>query len=462
MENFTITIDNKRIYDFYNTNTNINIESMNLLLLDFIELLNSDMSKIFTNTKLGEIMDSVKDIKQQISLFSDNLSLKLHDNNKEFIDTFKLIIGVSSNDNNDKIIQLMNKNTESFIERINITLPKSQDDTNKRIQDNLFEFKKSINDDIRVFLHQVHSDNSLRDFISTIENKIQIMQQPIFSLVSSNNTTIQDKLNYMREEQNSIKTTNDRVFTELNDFLNKYKSSSQYKGQVSENIIEKVLSQLYASGEIINTTGLTAQGDFMLRRENKPNIIFENKNYEQHIPINEIKKFIRDVSENNCDGIIMSQISGIVSKNDYQIEINNGKVLIYLHYVNYSPDKIKTAVSIIDHLSEKLNSISNFEQNNGINIRQENLDRINEQYRSFILQKDILINTAKDIQKRLISQIEELQIPDLKILLDDKYASIQTTQLNCKFCNLSFQNKKALGSHLKVHKTKNGIVINAE
>jgi hypothetical protein len=216
MTSFITTIDNKRIYDFYNTNTNINIESMNLLLLDFIEQLNSDMSKIFTNIKLGEIIDNVKEIKQQISLFNDNLSLKLHDNNKEFIDTFKLIIGVSSNENNDKIIQLMNRNTESFIERMNVNIPKAQEDTNKKIQENLFEFKKSINEDIRTFLHQSHSDNSLRDFISTIESKIQIMQQPIFNLMTSNNDKIQDKLGSMREEQNIIKTTIEPITSLMN------------------------------------------------------------------------------------------------------------------------------------------------------------------------------------------------------------------------------------------------------
>ena len=32
-----ITFSNKRIVDYYNTNPNINIESMNLILLDFME-----------------------------------------------------------------------------------------------------------------------------------------------------------------------------------------------------------------------------------------------------------------------------------------------------------------------------------------------------------------------------------------------------------------------------------------
>jgi len=39
MSNYVTTINNKRIFDYYNSNTNVNIESMNLNLLDFMEQL---------------------------------------------------------------------------------------------------------------------------------------------------------------------------------------------------------------------------------------------------------------------------------------------------------------------------------------------------------------------------------------------------------------------------------------
>jgi hypothetical protein len=74
----------------------------------------------------------------------------------------------------------------------------------------------------------------------------------------------------------------------------------------------------------------------------------------------------------------------------------------------------------------------------------------------FKTQKEMLINTSKDIQKRLITQIEEMSLPDLKIFLDDKYASVQNQQFICNVCNQPFLNKKALASHKKAHSNKAG------
>jgi hypothetical protein len=453
--NYITTINNKRIYDFYNANPNISIETINLIVLDLIEEINTDMSKVFNNTKLGEILENVKDMKKQVNLFNDNLSTKIQDHNKTFVETFKLIINNASNESNEKVVNMLSKNTEQFIERINFVLPKTQEETNIKIQESLFSFQKSINEDIRTFLHTSHSDSNLKDFISTIESKIQLMQQPIYNIISTNQEQLNNKLSSIREENSVSKQTYDKVFGDLNDFLNKYKNSSQFKGQISENTLNKILIDLYPTGEVINTTGSTGCGDFMLKRNNnKPTILFENKNYLQNINIEESKKYIKDVVENKCSGVMISQNSGIVGKPDFFIEIHDGNVLIYLHNVNYSKEKIKTAVDIIDNLSERLSSISQKEGETGVAIKKETLDRINEQFQLFKTQKEMLINTSKDIQKRLITQIEDMNMPDLKIFLDDKYASIQNQQFICNICNQPFLNKKALASHKKAHSNK--------
>ena len=453
--NYLLTINNKRIYFFYNSNPNISVESVNLIILDLIEEINTDMTKVFTNTKLGEILENMREMKQQVYSFNDNLSIKIQEHNKSFIETLKLIIGNVTNENNEKISNILNKNTETYIERINITLPRVQDETNKKIQDTLYDFQKHINDDIRTFLQTSHNENSLKDFISTIESKMYLIQKPILSMVMTNQEQLNNKLSSIKEDNAIMKNTYDKSFTDLNDFMNKYKNSSQFKGQISENTLNKILVELYPTGEVINTTGSTGCGDFMLKRNNnKPTILFENKNYLQNINGDETRKYIKDTVENKCCGVMISQNSGIVGKPDFFIEIHDGNVLIYLHNVNYSKDKIKTAVDIIDNLSERLSSISQKEGESGITIKKEILDRINEQFQMFKTQKEILINTSKDIQKRLITQIEDLNIPDLKLFLDDKYASIQNVQFICNVCNLPFTNKKALASHKKVHSNK--------
>ena len=447
-----ITINNKRIYDYYNANPNINIETMNLILLDFIEQLGNDMTKILSTTVFGEILSNVKEIKQQVNSLNDNLALKLQEHNKSFIETTKMVIGMASNENTDKIIQLLNRNTDSFIDKINISIPKTQEDTTKKIQEHLSVFQRTINDDIKSYLSTNNSESSLKEFISTLDSKIMTIQQPIYTFISSSQEQLNTRLNTIREDSLSTKSSNDKIMSELNDFLSKYKTSSQFKGQCSENMVGNILNKMFPTAEVINTTALKASGDFILKRQGKSTILLENKNYEANVNIDEIKKFLRDINEQKTNGIMMSQFSGIVSKPNGFIEIHDGKVLIYLHNVDYSPDKIKMAIDIIDNLYEKLEEISNVEEIDGIVIKKDVLDRINDQFQTFLSQKEMVLTTVKELQKKLTIQVEEMKMPDLSLFLNDKYASIQNQQFCCEVCNLPFQNKRSLAGHKKIHK----------
>jgi hypothetical protein len=209
---------------------------------------------------------------------------------------------------------------------------------------------------------------------------------------------------------------------------------------------------MYPSAEVLNTTALKASGDFLLKRTDKQTILIENKNYETNVNIDEIKKFLRDVNEQKMHGIMMSQYSGIVSKPNGFIEINDCKVLIYLHHVDYSADKIKMAIDVIDILSERLEEISNVEDIDGYIIKKEVLDKINNQFQLFLNQKEVVLTTIKEMNKKLTTQIEDMKIPDLSLFLNEKYASIQNQQFACEVCNLPFQNKRSLASHKKCHK----------
>ena len=250
----TISVDNKRIYDFYNQHPNISFETMNLLLLDFIKELDTDMSKVLSNTLFGEILGTVKEIKHQVNSLNDSFSLKIHEYNKEFLENLKLVIGVSNSENTDKISQLLNKSTDSFVEKISIAIPKTQEETSYKIQENLQAFKHSINTDIERYLSTSNSESNLKEFISTLDNKLNSIQQPIYTLISSNQENIYNRLDTIKEETLSNKTNNDKVIHQMSEFLNKYKSSSQFKGQCSENQIENILNKMYPTAEIINTT----------------------------------------------------------------------------------------------------------------------------------------------------------------------------------------------------------------
>jgi hypothetical protein len=461
-QNCSLTINNKRLHDFYSANPHINFEAMNLILLGVLEQLNNDISKLSNLTATGEILNCVKDIKHGLASISDSVVLNLNEHNARFLETTKLVIGMASSENTDKIIQLLNRNTDSFIERLNTSIPKTQDDASRRIQDSLAAVQTAIQTDIRGFLSSANSDTTLKEFMVALEQRLTQQQQPLCAYITAQQDQLAAQLSNIKDDALVNRTVSDKLFTELGEFLGKYKSSSQFKGQCSENMVEAVLNKLMPTADIANTTAVKASGDFIIRREDKPTILIENKNYERNVNPEETKKFLRDVVEQRCSGIMMSQFSGIASKPNGFIEIHDTNVLVYLHNVDYSSDKIKMAIDVIDNLSVKLESISTQEETTGIVIKKDVLDRINEQFQTFMNQRDAVLVTLRESHKKAVSQVEDMKLPELSLFLNDKYASIQNQQFLCDVCSMAFTNKRSLASHKKMHKNKQQSVVEPE
>jgi hypothetical protein len=425
---------------------------MNLVLLDFMDKISHDMSKVLQNTLQGQLLQEVKDIKSQLSLFQENILGKVSETNKSFVETLKLLLSMNSSEHSDKVVQLLQKHSESFIDKISNLLPKTQEETQRKIQDQLVLLQKTIQCDFQQFMIQSKPETNLSEFLSTFDTKLSVLQQPIFQMIQSNQEQVSTKLSTVKDELLVNKTTNERLYSEMSEFLHKYKASSQFKGQYSEHMLETILTEMFPTASIENTTAHTASGDFMIHREGFQDILIENKNYERNVDLDEIKKFIRDVNHKECSGIMMSQLSGIVSKPNFFIEIHNGKVLIYLHKVFFSKEQIKMAIDVIDHLSSRLSTIVTNEEEHGFNIRKEVLDRINAEVQLFVKNKEMLATTIKESSRRMLAQLEEIQLPELTLFLNDKYASVQNQAFVCEICNHSFPTKKGLAMHKKVHK----------
>jgi hypothetical protein len=454
-----LTLNNKRVYDFYTANPHISFESMNLVLLSLIEPLNSDINKLSAATATGEILACVREIHTTMTSLGDAISLKLHDHNKSFIETTKMVIGMASNENADKITLLLNRNTDAFIERINNSIPKMNEESTRRVQQLLADVQAALQTDLRTVLDSAkgRGDGGIeRGLVDALEARLSQQQQPLFAYLTANQEQLTAQLSGIKDHALVGQAVSDKLFSELGEFLGKYRSSSQFKGQCSENMLETVLNKMFPTADVANTTAAKASGDFIIKREDKPVIMIENKNYERNVNMDEVKKFLRDVTDVRCSGIMMSQFSGIASKPNCFIELHDSNVLVYLHNVDYSPEKIKMAVDVIDNLSSKLETIASHEEQTGIVIRKDVLDRINEQFQYFIAQKDALLNTMKESHKKMIFQVEEMKLPDLSAFLNDKYASIQNQQFVCDACNLSFTNRRSLASHKKMHKNKGG------
>ena len=457
---------NSRICRFYEANPSIDFETVNLFFVDLFERfsLDTDSSashiKGFSSTKplntslqMDEIQRSLNNLKTTVSELTNEITntmiIRFLDIKKEYIDEVKQIV---TNNTSDKIYTLLERNNNQLADRtaliVGEIVPKNQEQFFKQVQDTMKHFHKSMREDTQALTKRI-DENSIKDFIQNFEVKstlmLQNLQQPIYAFVASSEERINSNLGALKEISTASHTTQQKLSTDLNDFLNKYRNSS-HKGQFGENQLGHVLNKTFETAEIISTGSLRASGDFIMRREGKPIIMFETKDYDRNISPDEIKKFIRDAEEQHCHGIFLSQHTGITSKPNYYIETHNGKLLVYVHNTEYSAEKIQIAVDIIDNLSAKLEVLS-VDRKDG-SISTEILDEINREYQSFATQKETIINSMKESHKRILHQLDDLKFSCLDKYLSTKYASVQKQGYKCELCKLfTASSLKAMAAH---------------
>ena len=478
-----IIVKNKKILDFYSQNPGINFEAVNLIFVDLFERLLGDMNSAMNSTINSQILSTVGDLKGEFTSLSSSVSklnsditnaiyIKFQESKREYVDDITNIVSNNFSQNSDKMNSLLQQNTSQLIDKtsllLNEVIPKSNDSHHKQIQDSIYTFQKSISEDTTKLLHSINKEDSLSTFISNFETKSTNMLQPLFSFINASEERINKNVISLKDATNN--SAQDKIMNELSEFLGKYKNSS-YKGQFGENQLETVLNQLFPSDEVLNTTGIKASCDFRINRTNQSTILVETKNYDRNVTLDEVKKFIRDIEEQKCHGIFLSQHSGITSKQNFQIDIKGANILVYVHNVDYCPHTIKIAIDIIDSLSDRLAELE--EDVDEICIPKETLDDINKEYSRFIERKSSIIDILKDFQKKINAEVDEIKFPCLSKYLVSKCGSILNNEneiIICNICNkFEATNNRSLGAHQKGCRRKHkalqndsNIVINTD
>jgi len=468
-----ITISDKSIISFYKTNTNLDIISMNHIFIDILNNLSSNLSNNINSTVSNKILSLVTELHSNLSVIKTDIIIKLHESKKEYIEDIKTILTNNSLTNNEKINSFIDRNNDTLLTKttliVNEIIPKSQEKNYLQIENCIKSFCNSINQDTSKLLELTNNDeNKNKTIVENINNQfnkmISTIQQPIFSFIQSSEERTNKGIHQVHEHLSTQQTTQLKLTNELNDFLNKYKNNSSSKGNISEAELYYIIQSIMPSDEIIKVGNDTATCDFKVNRidKNRPTILFENKDYSRSVTTDEIKKFERDVLLQKNHGIFISQKSPITFKQNFQIDIINGLIHIYIPNAEYDSNKIKIAIDIIDNLSAKLQNLTNSNENEYL-IGKEDLDEIIDEYRIFTTQKLQMIETIKNINKQLLDKMEEIQFPKLKKLFI-KIGNIENdNEFKCIFCNIwSGKNKASLGAHVrncKLNPKNNDILI---
>ncbi len=474
IQNEKMYTENPKIVKFYKEHPNIDFEKSNLLLVEFLDRMFNNITDSLDSNINSQILSHLQSSKQEfnelkssIEVMSNtlskisietvqNINAQLGQIKKDYVEEVKNMITTGNITTSDKISTFIDKSNSQLLDRttlvLNETIPKTQDSLQNRIRESIEHQLKELHQQLTVQTNDVLKNSSgeqqVQDFLDNFDakysNMLQTIQNPLFSYVSASEERITNNINTIKEMSSNSFSSQSVVQDELKQFLSKYNASSN-KGKYGENNLFSVLTALFPSSEITDTTGMKASGDFILKRIDKPTILLENKDYSHNINKDEIAKFIRDVDSQNMNGIFISQYSGISFKNNYHIDVNKGNILVYIQHCEYSPDKIRIAIDIIDYLSSKVQELNLGETNN---IPKDVLDDINEEYQNFLTQKETMIMTLRDFQKKMTTQIDAIKLPSLDKYLVTKYAYVQNRNFGCNICkNFTGSSKQSLSAH---------------
>jgi uncharacterized membrane-anchored protein YhcB (DUF1043 family) len=232
---------------------------------------------------------------------------------------------------------------------------------------------------------------------------------------------------------------------ETRDFLQAIGPNVSSPMQTTQNIVS-LLSRLYNTGYIQPDD--TDHSISVLSRDEKPTICIQQLQIkDRNINTDEIARFLQITKEKNVHGILVSQYTGITSKPNLYIDIYHNRVYVYVHSLEYSPEKLQSAIDIVDTISTKLTDFNNSVEQK-YTVPKEVLDEINREYQSFILQKETIMATMKDSYKKILTQIEDLRFVSLDKYLSTRYSYFKKQGYVCNLCNVfSVSTLKGLAAH---------------
>ena len=443
-------ITSQKVIDFYKTNTNYNVNKVNELFVDFILSLRSagvkttQLDNDFFLSSLSNIDKKLDALETNQRQMDERIQDKVHTllNESKTFYSEKLEESLRDKLKNSEfdvssIMTLVRETNNTFIEKVGVQLEANIPIQNKSLTENLKSvLETNIQRDIKPLLND--KSKTQEQIQNIIEHKIPIVCGQIFS------NAFEMKIKNLESSQQFVSQSVCDIQKYLESVIDIQKNST-LKGKESEDKLESLLVSNFPSANVKNTSGEPKSCDFLLERHNKIQIMIENKDYKSNVPNDEIRKFIRDVEYQSKHAIILSQNTGIQNKENFQIDIHMGNILVYVHHVKYDITKINIAINLIDHLHYHLSELMNKDK---INISSDDLQSINKEYLTFIQQKTIMIEDFKKFYRDHMKQLESFEMNTLTTLLNTKFSNIEQLTYKCNICNnFVGKTKRALTTH---------------
>ena len=464
-----ICINNARILNFFQKHPNLNAEDTILTFVDIMEKLSDSINSKVNSTLVESFLKNIETMNQRIERIDQNVekyhndiltnfSLKMVDFKKEYLADLRLVL---TSNVSDKIEPLLKEQLSFLLEKtgsiINSIIPENNKTLQNSVKLYIDNLASTLQQDTQKLLSNTINSTSLETFISKIDTNItktiSATQQSITNNLDSTEKRLDSRISHISESSSGQLNATQSLSSHVALLLQKMENSS-LKGKYSENVLVNILHSLYPMAQIQYSGQQKESGDVLLTRQDKPTILVENKFYtsqRKNVPQEEVKKFIRDIEIRKCSGIFLSQKGGIVNKDNFEINIHDGNVLVFVHDADNDPDKIKVAVNIVDYFKNKLDETTPIHEMDS--IPKDTLEAINHETQFLAKTKLNLINLSKEFNAKFIKQLEDIKLTTLEEFLSTRYAG-SSGCLTCEFCGYVSRSKAGLAQHKRRCKDK--------
>lgn len=440
-----IIISDKYVLDYLKEN-NIDVNKLLRSVIEMIQKIGIGKidERVLISLMESKMIERDEKMLSQISLKMENNLLKIQDNIKE--DVIK-----SVESNTEKLIKDNKINNMEMIQNVLSKLKEDIDNMNlksiNKNRDVLIDVKTEIINRLMENINMSVVKNTSEINIvrkEILDNIFAGINKDKIINISDNIDNIKSFMILKIDELMTLNKDNIPLYKSLSDYVNKYKNPNK-KGELGENRLQQVLVEILPENDLIVTVGEKGSGDFLIKRDNKKDILIETKFYSTNVPKAELIKFIKDVNTNKSHGIMLSHSSGIVGKKHFQIDVQDDIITTYIHFADYNPDLIKLAINIIDILESK---IYYYSRDLDIKISKKTLDNIYYEYNYINTTKDTMLLELDTYYKNTKKHINSLILNNLDDLIKKHFIINEKKKYICQFCKIyTHTNKMSLARH---------------
>ena len=315
-------------------------------------------------------------------------------------------------------------------------------------------FEKQLNEIRRPSIMSYFKDKNILEFMKKYINVDLLIGDYKNDNINKDNTIFEKliEINDLTDNilvKELIKSINIQLFKNIVLDENSNKKNNKEKQPCDRILLHKLITEFPLS-DLCNVDHMSInQNVIQMKKDNKPFIlIYSERTLDINISKIDVEHFYREIKENSSCGILCNSNSGIANRDNFEIDIQDSNVYVFIPNHNYDIKLFGLAVQIIYNVYDTIK-----DNDGAIEIDKELLQRLKLEYNYFVT---IRHKHLESIRANTIA-LEKLELIQLDHFFKRTHINSDDKPYSCQMCGTKFGTDKSLKSHLKIkHKIQLG------